>query len=91
MSQIATIKVTAQNCGNAVAKPIFCVVLGDANYWSVEAEWPDGTIEQVEKFKHYLEATNWLGANSEEWVSTREVSSGTITTAVGRYRSGASR
>jgi len=78
------------NRGNAVAKPIFCVVLGDARYWSVEAEWPDGTIEQVETFKHYLEAINWLSTDSEAWVSAREVGPGNITTA-GRYRSSASR
>jgi hypothetical protein len=77
------------NRGDAVAKPIFCVVLGDARYWSVEAEWPDGTIEQVETFKHYLEAINWLSTDSEAWVSAREVSPGNITTA-GRYRSSAS-
>jgi hypothetical protein len=27
--------------------PIFCVVLKDGEHWQVEAEWPDGTIEQV--------------------------------------------
>ena len=78
------------NRGNAVAKPIFCVVLGDAQYWSVEAEWPDGTIEKVETFKHYLEAINWLSADSEAWVTARGVSPGNVTTA-GRFRSGISR
>jgi hypothetical protein len=73
---------------NAVAKPIFCVVLGDATHWSVEAEWPDGTIEQVETFKHYLEAMNWLSTDSEAWVTARDVSSRNITTA-GRHRSSA--
>jgi hypothetical protein len=27
--------------------PIFCVVLKDGEHWQVEAEWPDGTIEEV--------------------------------------------
>ena len=31
--------------------PIFCVVLKDGEYWEVEAEWPDGTIEPVYQFK----------------------------------------
>lgn len=34
-----------------VRKPTFCIVLGDADNWSVEAEWPDGTIERVISFK----------------------------------------
>ena len=32
-------------------KPIFCLVLGDAEHWSVEAEWPDGTIELQGPFR----------------------------------------
>ena len=36
--------------------PIFCVVLKDGEHWEVEAEWPDGTIEPVYKFKAGLEA-----------------------------------
>lgn len=40
-------------------KPIFCLVLGNGQRWSVEAEWPDGTIEQVHKFKACFEALNW--------------------------------
>ena len=38
--------------------PIFCVVLKDGEHWEVEAEWPDGTIEPVYKFKAGLEALN---------------------------------
>ena len=40
--------------------PIFCVVLKDGEHWQVEAEWPDGTIEQVYKFKAGFEALNWV-------------------------------
>ena len=35
--------------------PIFRVVLKDGEYREVEAEWPDGTIEPVYKFKAGLE------------------------------------
>jgi hypothetical protein len=48
--------------------PIFCVVLKDGEYWEVEAEWPDGTIEPVYKFKAGLEALNWVKTQSAAWV-----------------------
>jgi hypothetical protein len=37
-------------------KPIFCVVLSSGEQWAVEAEWPDGTIEQIDTFKAHFEA-----------------------------------
>jgi hypothetical protein len=46
-------------------KPLFHVVLNDGDQWSVEAEWPDGTIEQINTFKHHYEAVDWLNAQSE--------------------------
>jgi hypothetical protein len=52
-------------------EPIFCVVLGDAEHWSVEAEWPDGTIEQVDIFKAHFEAVNWLRTQSQSWLQSR--------------------
>ena len=51
--------------------PIFCVVLKDGEYWEVEAEWPDGTIEPVYKFKAGLEALNWVKTQSAAWVAER--------------------
>ena len=54
--------------GNVTARtPIFCVVLKDGEYWEVEAEWPDGTIEPVYKFKAGLEALNWVKTQSAAW------------------------
>ena len=52
-------------------KPIFCLVLGNGQRWSVEAEWPDGTIEQVNTFKGYFEAASWLQTQSECWLRER--------------------
>ena len=43
-------------------KPVFCVVLGDSVKLVVEAEWPDGTIEQVGTFKGYLEAMSRISS-----------------------------
>ena len=51
--------------------PIFCVVLKDGEHWEVEAEWPDGTIEPVYKFKACLEALNWVKTQSAAWMAER--------------------
>ena len=51
--------------------PIFCVVLKDGEHWQVEAEWPDGTIEQVYKFKAGFEALNWVKSEFAAWVAER--------------------
>ena len=57
-------------CENVTARtPVFCVVLKDGEHWQVEAEWPDGTIEQVEKFKAGFEALNWVKTQSAAWVA----------------------
>ncbi len=60
--------------GMEPTKPIFCLVLSDGQRWSVEAEWPDGTIEQVNTFKGYFEAASWLQTQSEPWLRERFVS-----------------
>jgi hypothetical protein len=49
--------------GVAMVKPVFCVVLCDGEKWSVEAEWPDGTIEHVETFEGH-------SANSQAFVAS---------------------
>ena len=60
--------------GMELIKPIFCLVLSDDQRWSVEAEWPDGTIEQVNTFKGYFEAASWLQTQSEPWLRQRFIS-----------------
>ena len=52
-------------------KPIFCVILRDGEEWAVEAEWPDGTIEQIDTFKAHFEALNWVNYRSEAWLQER--------------------
>jgi hypothetical protein len=39
--------------------------------WSVEAEWPDGTIERVKTFKAELAALDWLSWQSHAWLEWR--------------------
>jgi len=53
-------------------KPLFHVVLSDGDQCFVEAEWPDGTIEQIDTFGLHIEAVNWLSTQSESWVQGRK-------------------
>jgi hypothetical protein len=39
--------------------------------WTIEAEWPDGTIEIVETFADYFEALRWLSTQSTTWIEQR--------------------
>ena len=54
----------------AARKPIFCV-LTDGEHWLVEAEWPDGTIEEVDSFKAHFEAMHWVNTQSKAWLESR--------------------
>jgi hypothetical protein len=65
---------TLIDAGMELVKPIFCLVLSDGQRWSVEAEWPDGTFEQVNTFKGYFEAASWLQTQSEPWLRERFIS-----------------
>jgi hypothetical protein len=56
-----------------MVKPVFCVVPANGPRWSVEAEWPDGTIERVETFKGHSEAANWLRTQSQSWLRERQI------------------
>ena len=51
--------------------PFFCVVLSGGGQWHVQAEWPDGTIEQIDAFKAHLEGVNWVRTQSEAWLRER--------------------
>jgi hypothetical protein len=55
----------------ASTKPIFCVILGDGQRWTVEVEWPDGTIEQVNEFQQHSDATDWISDQSQAWLQDR--------------------
>jgi hypothetical protein len=55
----------------AAQKPIFCVVLREGELWQVEAEWPDGTIEVIDKFKAHFEALHWITTLSAAWIEER--------------------
>ena len=54
-------------------KPIFFVVKNGYDSWSVDAEWPDGTIERVKTFEAELAALDWLSWQSQTWLQWRSV------------------
>ena len=47
------------------------MVLRDGDRWLVEAEWPDGTIVEVDSFKAHLDALNWVKTQSQAWLQGR--------------------
>jgi hypothetical protein len=51
--------------------PIFCVVFEEGSLWQVQAEWPDGTTEQVYKFDAAREALDWVKTQASKWVAER--------------------
>ena len=51
-------------------KPLF-YVRKNADDWSIEAEWPDGTIETVKTFEAELAALDWLSRQSQTWLEER--------------------
>jgi hypothetical protein len=59
-----------------VRTPLFCVILKDGQFWQVEAEWPDGTIEQVCEFKNGTDALNWVKTETGSWLASRVTMNG---------------
>jgi hypothetical protein len=43
----------------------------EASEWSVEAEWPDGTIESIGSFQSDSDARDWIASKSEGWLDKR--------------------
>jgi hypothetical protein len=41
------------------------------SYWYIEAEWDDGTIEEVGRFESTSEAWDWIARESRAWVEQR--------------------
>lgn len=53
------------------SKPLFAVVLGSGENWTVEAEWPDGTIEQAAVVDSASAAWTWIHGSAESWITGR--------------------
>jgi hypothetical protein len=55
-------------------RPIFKpreIKLGGDSHWYVEAEWDDGTIEEIGRFKSIADAWDWIARQSREWLEQR--------------------
>jgi hypothetical protein len=55
-------------------RPIFKpreIKLADASHWYVEAEWDDGTIEDIGQFDSIAEAWDWIARQSRAWLEER--------------------
>lgn len=56
----------------AAANPLFHVSLSDCDEWVVEAEWPDGILQQVSTFKNHSAAAHWVATASKSWLHAQE-------------------
>jgi hypothetical protein len=57
----------------SAAEPFFCVVMHHERRWTIEATWPDESVEVAETFTDYFEALGWLGLEAPTWVEKRLV------------------
>jgi hypothetical protein len=55
----------------SAAEPFFCVVMHHERKWTIEATWPDKSVEVVETFADYFEALRWVGLEASAWVEKR--------------------
>jgi hypothetical protein len=60
----------------SAAEPFFCVVMHHERKWTIEATWPDESVEVAETFADYFEALGWLGLEASTWVEKRLVERG---------------
>ena len=55
-------------------RPIFkprAIKTADETHWYVEAEWEDGTIEEIGRFNLIAEAWDWIARQSPAWLEER--------------------
>ena len=43
----------------------------DMTQWYVEAEWADGTIDEIGQFNSISEAWDWMARQSKAWLEER--------------------
>ena len=58
------------------SKPLFHISLGDGDQWLVEVEWPDGTLDEIRRFKHHASAAEWVATQSDAWLQAKGLFSG---------------
>jgi hypothetical protein len=57
----------------SAAEPFFCVVMHHERKWTIEATWPDKSVELAETSADYFEAMEWLNSEASVWVEKRLV------------------
>jgi hypothetical protein len=58
------------------ARPIFKpreIKTAEKTQWYAEAEWADGTIEEIGQFTSISEAWNWIARHSRAWLGRQRV------------------
>jgi hypothetical protein len=56
-------------------RPIFKpreIRIPNNGYWYVEAEWSDGSMDEIGQFKTVSDAWDWIASQSRSWVSQRD-------------------
>ena len=43
----------------------------DMSHWHVEAEWADGTIDEIGQFRSISDAWSWIAHRSKGWTEDR--------------------
>jgi hypothetical protein len=57
--------------GMSAAEPFFCVVMHHERKWTIEATWPDKSVELIGTFADYFDALRWVGQEASTWVEKR--------------------
>jgi hypothetical protein len=57
-------------CRRPIFKPREIKIAGKSQ-WYAEAEWADGTIDEIGQFKSISEAWNWMARHSRAWLEER--------------------
>ena len=55
--------------GERAAEPFFCILMHHERKWTIDATWPDKSVEHVETFTDYFEAMKWLNSEASAWVA----------------------
>jgi hypothetical protein len=61
---------TLAKCPRPILKPRE-IKTAEKSQWYAEAEWADGTIEEIGQFKSISEAWNWIARYSRTWLEER--------------------
>jgi hypothetical protein len=52
--------------------PVLQIRNSNGGAWTVHAEFPDGSSEEITGFKSENEANEWIATSLQEWIDRRE-------------------